>query len=200
MLSLDIYSELVKSNRKASGVILFCDSSLWICQKKHICKSYLHYWEHMKWDLFLILFSFLSDLETGIFYWGIQMNNFKNFNQISTVLFRLIFKGLLYWKDHRESILLYFWCPQRHSKELSYFLNTTSCTTTQRRIIADVWRNIPPFKLFFKYINKYLFINKKSAWAGVERERDKQTPCWGGSPTQPNPRTPGSWPEPKADA
>lgn len=108
--SLDIYSELVKSNRKANGVILFCDSSSWWCQKKHICKSYLHYQDI--WNEIVFWFFFFFCFGNRNFYWGTQMNNFKNFNQIPTVLiFCLVFKGLSCWKDHREIISLYFFMP-----------------------------------------------------------------------------------------
>lgn len=78
----------VKKSKKASGIILFYDASLWVCQKKHIFALLGTY--EMK---FVLIFFWFANRD---FYWANQMSNFKNFNQILTVfIFRLVFKGLL---------------------------------------------------------------------------------------------------------
>lgn len=59
-----------------------------------------------------ILSEFCSWFGNRNFYWATRINNLKNFNRIPTVfIFSLVFKGLLCWKDNRDSVILHFQCP-----------------------------------------------------------------------------------------
>lgn len=116
LVSLHIYSGSFKSNQEASGVVLFYDASLWIYQKKHICQTLFSLLGTYEIKFVLILF-----IVSLVLIWKQECilrhsgEHFQNSNQIPTVLmFNLVFKGLLCWKDHRESIMLYFWCPWKH--------------------------------------------------------------------------------------
>ena len=76
-----------------------------------------------------------------------------------------------------------------------------------RRLLGDsttfscLLKILSPRQFYFYFRGFYLFIWEREPEAGKEqRERDKQTPHWARSPNAGlHPRTPRSWPEPKAD-
>lgn len=64
---------------------------------------------------------------------------------------------------------------------------------------ACIFLSSSSFLFYFQIL--YLFIWESEHMSRGERQREKQNPCWAGSPTQGlYPRTLRSWPQSKADA